>query len=267
MSTGNGNGNGNDAMDAMHTLAVLVSRALNTLNPNPALAQTVYKLAQSHPTLESFHKAIAVFGRFSLQQVQFPLPPLFSTLEGVPRELTIPRVQAQEIYDFCQSQDILERAFSQPGAAAASSRGGIHIVDRDVLEPDAPVRAGLTTTTTTDTGKHVFKAPQKSALGLDRLAAEKRREKEALERSGAVKRLKYDDDDDDEDSQSDFKSQSPLAFAPFAFSLALPDLCFAYSALAEECPFQLAQPTGRDPFPPGRSLRHGPPPPRRTPRS
>lgn len=75
MSTGNGNGNGNDAMDAMHTLAVLVSRALNTLNPNPALAQTVYKLAQSHPTLESFHKAIAVFGRFSLQQVQSPPPP------------------------------------------------------------------------------------------------------------------------------------------------------------------------------------------------
>ncbi|GAA5971353.1 hypothetical protein JCM8115_003473 [Rhodotorula mucilaginosa] len=174
-------GSGNDAMDAMHTLAVLVSRALNTLNPNPALAQTVYKLAQSHPSVESFHKAIAVFGRFSLQQ-------------------------AQEIYDFCQSQDILERAFSQPGAAASSSsRGGIHIVDRDVLEPDAPVRAGLTAT---DSGKHVFKAPQKSALGLDRLAAEKRREKEALERSGAVKRLKYDDEDDNEDPQPDFKMPS-----------------------------------------------------------
>lgn len=196
--------NGNEAMDAMHTLAVLVSRALNTLNPNPALAQTVYKLAQSHPTLETFHKAIAVFGRFSAQQVQLPLPsPLWPHSE---RTDHADDTQAQEIYDFCQSQDILDRAFSEPGAAAASSSRGIHIVDRDVLEPDAPVRAGLTTA---DSGKHVFKAPQKSTLGLDRLAAEKRRGKEALERSGAVKRLKYDDDDDDEDSQPDFKSQSP----------------------------------------------------------
>ncbi|GAA5865683.1 hypothetical protein JCM3774_004965 [Rhodotorula dairenensis] len=173
----------NEAMDAMHTLAVLVSRALNTLNPNPQLAQTVYRLAASHPTLQAFHKAIAVFGRFSLQQ-------------------------AQEIYEFCQSQDILDRAFSQPGTApaASSSSRGIHIVDRDVLEPDAPVRAGLTLGTAAD-DKHVFKAPQKSSLGLDRLAAEKRREREALERSGAVKRLKYDDDDDDQDS-SDFKMPS-----------------------------------------------------------
>lgn len=213
-------GNGNEAMDAMHTLAVLVSRALNTLNPNPALAQTVYKLAQSHPTVESFHKAIAVFGRFSLQQVQLPPPSLFSTSGGGSRELTPanPDTQAQEIYDFCQSQDILERAFSEPGAAASSSsRGGIHIVDRDVLEPDAPVRAGLTTSD----NKHVFKAPQKSTLGLDRLAAEKRREKEALERSGAVKRLKYDDDDDDVGSQPDFKSQFPPSLSLFAFRFLL----------------------------------------------
>ncbi|GAA5976865.1 hypothetical protein JCM10908_005655 [Rhodotorula pacifica] len=165
----------NEAMDAMHTLAVLVSRALNTLNPNPALAQTVYRLAGSLPTLEAFHKAIAVFGRFS-------------------------ESQAREIYEFCQSQDILDRAFSQPGShAAGASSSGIQIVDRDVLEPDAPVRAGLSTGARGD-DKHVFKAPQRSTLGLDRLAAEKRREKEALERSGAGKRLKYDDDDEEDSS-------------------------------------------------------------------
>jgi hypothetical protein len=87
-------GSGNDAMDAMHTLAVLVSRALNTLNPNPALAQTVYKLAQSHPSVESFHKAIAVFGRFSLQQVQSSL---LHFRGGVPRELTTPSTGSRDL--------------------------------------------------------------------------------------------------------------------------------------------------------------------------
>lgn len=90
-------GSGNDAMDAMHTLAVLVSRALNTLNPNPALAQTVYKLAQSHPTVETFYKAIAVFGRFSLQQVQSSL---LHFRGGVPRELTTPEYRLKRSTTF-----------------------------------------------------------------------------------------------------------------------------------------------------------------------
>ncbi|BGP46836.1 Pre-mRNA-splicing factor ATP-dependent RNA helicase PRP16 [Rhodotorula kratochvilovae] len=156
------------AQDPLQPLAVLVSRALNTLNPNPALAQTVFRLAQTHPSVDPFHKAITAFGRFSRQH-------------------------AQDIWDECQKLDTLGRAFAQPG---------LRVVDHDVLQPDLPQRAGLSVTASTD--KHVFKAPQgRSALGLDRLAAEKRRERDHLEQSNAApKRIKYDDDDDAGDASS-----------------------------------------------------------------
>ncbi|GAA5885982.1 hypothetical protein JCM5296_007051 [Sporobolomyces johnsonii] len=161
----------------MHHLAILLSRSLNTLNPNDLLATTVYRLSKSHTSLSSFHTALSSFGKFT-------------------------QAQAAEIYDFCQAQDTLDRAFNNPQ--------GLTVTDHDVLAPDAPVRAGLSTGGAGGPGdKHVFRAPQgtsrvaqKSTLGLDRLAAEKRREKEQLEKTGAVKRFKYDDEDED---TADFK--------------------------------------------------------------
>ncbi|GJN87522.1 hypothetical protein Rhopal_000473-T1 [Rhodotorula paludigena] len=154
-------------VDPMHALAVLLSRHLNQIRVNDALATTVFRLAKTSPSLDRFHAAIAAFGRFST-------------------------AHAHELYDFCQAQDTLDRAFDQPR---------LTVTDHDVLEPDLPVRAGLST----PADKHVFKAPalpQKSTLGLDRLAAEKRREKDRLERDGAAKRLRYDDDDDDAEGTS-----------------------------------------------------------------
>ncbi|BGP14697.1 hypothetical protein JCM10213v2_002647 [Rhodosporidiobolus nylandii] len=183
------------SLDSIHHLAVLLSRSLNTLNPNPVLAQTVYKLSKSHATLDSFHKAISAFGRFSL-------------------------VQAQEVYDACQSIDVLDRAFGDPTAGAAGR--GLQIVDHDVLEPDAPVRAGLSTGGQGG-DKHVFKAPSlpgRSSLGLDRLAAEKRREKEDREASGSggrgampppQKRIRYDEDEEDKGGNDGFKIPSRRA--------------------------------------------------------
>jgi pre-mRNA-splicing factor ATP-dependent RNA helicase DHX38/PRP16 len=161
----------------MHHLAILLSRFLNTLNPNDQLASTVYSLSKHHATIESFHKAITSFGKFSL-------------------------AQAQEVYDFCQAQDTLDKAFNNPN--------GMTVTDHDVLAPDAPVRAGLTTASGANGDKHVFKQPtsRASTLGLDRLAADKRREKEALERSERVKRVKYDEEEDS--SSSGFKSEFPF---------------------------------------------------------
>ncbi|GAA5995791.1 hypothetical protein JCM5350_002554 [Sporobolomyces pararoseus] len=157
----------------MHHLAILISRFLNTLNPNDQLASTVYSLSKHHATIEAFHKAISSFGKFSLPQ-------------------------AQEVYDFCQAQDTLDKAFNNPN--------GMTVTDHDVLAPDAPVRAGLSTSSSAD--KHVFKQPtsRTSTLGLDRLAADKRREKEALERRETVKRVKYDEEEDS--SSSGFKIPS-----------------------------------------------------------
>ncbi|GAA6034320.1 hypothetical protein JCM8097_002666 [Rhodosporidiobolus ruineniae] len=179
-------------------LAVLLSRSLNTLNPNPTLAQTVLRLSKSHATLDSFLTALSVFGRFS-------------------------RPQAQEIYDFCQAQAILDSAFNNPNNA-------LHVTDTDILEPDQPVRAGLSTGGAGG-DKHVFKAPTSSgsALGLDRLAAEKRREREDAERRNggagggggkmgppAAKRIRYDDEDEGEQpgAKDDFKMPARRAAAP-----------------------------------------------------
>ncbi|BGP30842.1 Pre-mRNA-splicing factor ATP-dependent RNA helicase PRP16 [Rhodotorula toruloides] len=167
----------NPNMVPMQHLAILLSRSLNTLNPNPVLAKTVYNLSHSHSTVDSFHKAISAFGRFSLPQ-------------------------ATEIYEYCQAQETIERAFSQPGSSLNGGRG-IQIMDHDVLEPDQPVRAGLSMGAGED--KHVFKVPQRSALGLDRLAAEKRREKADLEKRGDIKRFKYDDEEEEDQSSAGFK--------------------------------------------------------------
>ncbi|SCV73120.1 BQ2448_7045 [Microbotryum intermedium] len=170
-----------ESQPAMKQLAILISRSLNTLNPNEVLAKSVFQLSQSH-TLTSFAKAISAFGRFS------------------PHD-------AQEIYELCQKQDTINEAFHAPGS-------GLTVVDADVLQPDTPQgRPGLSVGgggngRTED--KHVFKAPsvpQRSHLGLDRLAQEKRREREnATASNGAsssgsehrppVKRLKYDEEDE-----------------------------------------------------------------------
>lgn len=180
--------NGGDGLDA---LAVQVSRALNTLQPNRALAESVYRQSQQHADVHSFHRAISAFGRFSEHH-------------------------ARELYDRCQAQDILDRAFAQPGsssasAAASAAHAGLHVVDHDVLEPDAPVQAGLSAASA---DRHVFRAPQRSTLGLDRLAAEKRREKEALERTGPAKRLKYDDDEEEQEDAGSFKSEDCCPLPP-----------------------------------------------------
>ncbi|GAA5969666.1 hypothetical protein JCM11641_007997 [Rhodosporidiobolus odoratus] len=171
-----------DSLDPIHHLAILISRSINSLNPNDQLAKTVYTLSKSHPTLQSFHKAISAFGKFS------PL-------------------NAQGVYDFCQAQDTLDRAFGEPG-----KHGGLVVTDRDVLEPDQPVRAGLSTGRAGGEDKHVFKAPalpQKSTLGLDRLAAEKRKEKEQADRKGEppTKRIRYDEDEEEDEQGRSTQSE------------------------------------------------------------
>ncbi|SCZ94412.1 BZ3500_MvSof-1268-A1-R1_Chr12-2g03882 [Microbotryum saponariae] len=181
-----------ESQPAIKQLAILLSRSLNTLNPNEVLAKSVFQLSQSH-TLTSFTQAISAFGRFS------------------PHD-------AHEIYELCQKQDSINEAFRAPGS-------GLTVVDADVLQPDAPpARPGLSVGGSGDgraEDKHVFRAPsvpQRSQLGLDRLAQEKRREREnatASNRASSsggehhrppVKRLKYDEED--EVPHDDFKIPS-----------------------------------------------------------
>ena len=151
-----------------HRLGVLISRSLNTLNPNPTLAARVFQLSSTLPDLAAFTKAISSFGKFT-------------------------QPQASELYDLCQSQDTLDHAFQLPG---------LTVTDSEVMQPDQPAgRPGLSL----GGEKHTFKAPnapRSSALGLDRLAIEKRREREQADRDLSAKRTKYED----EQEQGSFKS-------------------------------------------------------------
>ena len=95
----------------LHSLAVHLSRSLSALNPNTVLASRVFALSKSHPSLPAFTKAISSFGKFT-------------------------EADASDIWDLCQSQDVLASAFAVPG---------LTITDSDTLEPDAASgRAGLT---------------------------------------------------------------------------------------------------------------------------
>ena len=138
------------------------------LKSNETLATRVFQLSTSLPNLPAFTKAISSFGKFTA-------------------------VESTEIWELCQSQDTLNEAFKVPG---------LMITDSDVMEPDQPGgRPGLSV----GVDKHVFKAPtsRSSALGLDRLAVEKRRERGEIE-SNASKRLKYEEEDE---QKGDFKSE------------------------------------------------------------
>lgn len=173
----------------LHKLGIHLSRSLSTLNPNPVLASRVYSLSKSLPSLGQFSKALLTFGKFT-------------------------PADASDIWDLCQSQDSLDHAFVNPSLEI----GGMIVTDHDVLNPDkATGRAGLTVGTG---GGHTFKAPsgnwRRSELGLDRLALEKRREREDASAGSSSKRAKYDAGDyveDREDHQPDFKSWSSSQFS------------------------------------------------------
>lgn len=163
----------------LSALATQISRNLNTLTPNVVLAKRLFALSRSHPSLPAFSTAIASFGKFS-------------------------PADASDLWDKCQSEDIVEAAFEVPG---------LTITDSEVMEPEKPSgHAGLTVGVSTE--KHVFKAPPRaSALGLDRLAMEKRKERGEAERAGPVKRIKYDDEEEAEGT-GEFKGESSLSFWP-----------------------------------------------------
>lgn len=162
----------------LHHLAVVVSRSLNTLNPNEVLAARLFQLSTTLGTLPAFTKAISSFGKFSV-------------------------AASQELWELCQAQDTIEHAFQVPG---------LTITDHDVLLREETSRPGLSTSAASGASeKHVFKAPnapRTSSLGLDKLAADKRRERSEAERgSSSAKRIKYDQEDQEE-QMSEFKSES-----------------------------------------------------------
>ncbi|KAJ7627694.1 hypothetical protein DFH06DRAFT_1007162 [Mycena polygramma] len=150
--------------DFNHQLAIKLSRALNTLNPNDLLAQRVTDIAKTN-TLEGFVKAAQTFGKF------------------------------QDTFLAELHAEILLHAKQEATGVVPQPIEGITVHDSDVLEPEPARPGGLMRPDT----RHTFRkpatleppTPRSSLLGLDRLAQEKRAA--AANGEGARKKPRLDD--------------------------------------------------------------------------
>ncbi|KAJ7451099.1 hypothetical protein FB451DRAFT_1051752 [Mycena latifolia] len=134
--------------DFNHQVAIKLSRALNTLNPNDLLAQRVTDIAKTN-SVDGFVKAARAFGKF------------------------------QDSFLAELHAEILLHAKQEATGVVPQPVEGITVHDSDVLEP-APARPGGLMRADT---RHTFRQPARplepptprgSILGLDRLAQEKR---------------------------------------------------------------------------------------------
>ncbi|KAJ6519179.1 P-loop containing nucleoside triphosphate hydrolase protein [Mycena sanguinolenta] len=153
--------------DFNHQLAIKLSRALNTLNPNDLLAQRVTDIAKTN-SVEDFVKAARAFGKF---QDSF----------------------LQELH-----AEILLHAKQEATGVVPQPVEGITVHDSDVLEPEPARPGGLMRTD----ARHTFRkpatpleppTPRSSLLGLDRLAQEKRAAAANGNDQGSRKKPRLDD--------------------------------------------------------------------------
>ncbi|KAJ7773015.1 P-loop containing nucleoside triphosphate hydrolase protein [Mycena metata] len=153
--------------DFNHQLAIKLSRALNTLNPNDLLAQRVTDIAKTN-SVEGFVKAARAFGKFQ---------------ENFLAEL---------------HADILQHAKQEATGIVPQPVEGITVHDSDVLEPEPARPGGLMRADT----RHTFRqparpleppTPRSSLLGLDRLAQEKRAAAANGNVEGSRKKPRLDD--------------------------------------------------------------------------
>ncbi|KAF8665135.1 hypothetical protein AX16_000601 [Volvariella volvacea WC 439] len=137
-----------DAVDFDHQLAIKLSRAMNTLNPNDLLARRVIDIAKNN-SVDGFIQAANGFGKFKDSFLS-------------------------EIY-----AEIMSHAKQEANQVPKNPIPGIVVHDSEVLEPEPVRQGGLVR----PDKQHTFKRPDKplepptprpSLLGLDRLAKEKR---------------------------------------------------------------------------------------------
>ncbi|KAG8768899.1 DEAH-box RNA helicase prp16, partial [Ceratobasidium sp. 428] len=160
--------NENDRADPfIHNIAIKLSRALNTINPNDLLARRVIDIVKSSSP-DGFIKAAKAFGKFQ-----------DSFLQDLHSEISIHLNQ--------------EKAEHVPQPVQ-----GMTVHDSEVLEPE-PVRAGGLMRPDT---KLEPPTPRTSVLGLDRLAREKR---VAATLEAARKKPRVDMPADGDVNQSVFK--------------------------------------------------------------
>lgn len=202
---------------AVHSLAVSISRELNLVNPNDLLARRMLQLArQNAESLTKFQAAAKTFGKFRdvfLQEVWMDSKAAHFTALGA-REAEAPTGAL--------TPPIHSNGHDASGRIVI---GNLVIEDSEILMPPPPqkgglMRPGLKTGTSSD--KHLYKpsnGTKVSELGLDKLAAEKRRERllsaSESDSDREAKRSRYDsgEDSNDSDSGPHFRGASLLSHA------------------------------------------------------
>jgi pre-mRNA-splicing factor ATP-dependent RNA helicase DHX38/PRP16 len=237
MSIPEGKSNG-DVDPAIHSLAISISREINLVNPNDLLAKRVLDLALQHDTLPAFQKAAKTFGRFRdvfLQEVWMDARANKFTAAGA-KALEAPSggLNGSRAAGSSSSNGTNGQNGDGPEGETKLMLGNIVIEDSEVMMPPKQAPGGLlrpggglsrASSAGSDTGSGRA-SPRESSLGLDRLAAEKRKERLASE-SGSdrdSKRSRYDSEEDSNDSDSmgpQFKSECRYSLPSLALVLTL----------------------------------------------
>ncbi|KAF9568089.1 DEAH-box RNA helicase prp16 [Mortierella alpina] len=162
-----------------HEIAVDISRALNLINPNDLLARQVIQIARNHKQAQGFVKACAAFGKFK-DEFLFDI---YTKIQNHDREHGVdgpsPATPKQE-----NSRSGGSRPKIQESSVAMSNFTRAYDEEDEAPAPQLP--GGLIKRVKSATGddRHVFKAPAVptgvSRLGLDKLAKEKREERERV---------------------------------------------------------------------------------------
>ncbi|KAF9346672.1 DEAH-box RNA helicase prp16, partial [Mortierella sp. AD094] len=191
--------------DLEHQIAIDVSRALNLVNPNDLLARQVIQIARNHKQVQGFVKGMscAAFGKFK-EDFLFDL---YTKIQTHDREFGVDSPSSSGAAGSGSGKD-----GSKSKPAEVGSSVGMSNFTRSYLEEDeapAPELPGGLIKRVRAPGdeRHVFKTPTVpigvSRLGLDKLAKEKREERERVAAATKKIKLQVEDEWKDGDSRSD----------------------------------------------------------------
>lgn len=127
--------------DFKHNLAIKLSRALNTVNPNDLLAQRVTDLALQHD-LEGFSKGIVVNASFS------------SVIDMLAAAKTFGKFKDSFLAEL--HAEILLHVRQEASGLAPKPVEGILVHDSEVLEPEPTREGGLMRKDTVCSDRNVF---------------------------------------------------------------------------------------------------------------
>ncbi|KAG0248300.1 DEAH-box RNA helicase prp16 [Mortierella polycephala] len=163
-----------------HQIAIDISRALNLVNANDLLARQVIQIARNHKQIQGFVKACAAFGRFK-EEFLFDI---YQKIYDHDREHGIDSDDKKDDSKSSSNSNNNSSRNKVQESSVAMSNFTRSYDDED--EASAPVLPGglimRTKKSTAGDERHVFKVPAVpvgvSRLGLDKLAKEKREERE-----------------------------------------------------------------------------------------